>query len=179
MEWVRSPVPRAPGLRKNLTLPPESGKEEQTKELETNCEQMLGRIIRNVWEAHQDRWMRQNKHWAHSSSSCCPGGKSVERKEEPSWTEKLVLCGFCSPGPPLAAAPALLWLRSNITLGCRISASRFPCFHLSCELGKWRQVSLSFHLICGCRWREESKVSEQDSSQKGQKIPCKVIKSVI
>lgn len=78
MKWVHS---HAPDLHKNST--PESGKEEQSEELETNCEQMLGRIMRNEWEAQQDLWMKQNKHGAGSSSSCCPGGNRVGRRNQP------------------------------------------------------------------------------------------------
>lgn len=67
---------------------PESGKEEPSEELETNCEQMSGRITRNVWKAHQDRLMRQSKHRACSRNSCCPGGKGAGRRKKPVWDQQ-------------------------------------------------------------------------------------------
>ena len=115
-------------------------------------EQMSGRITKNEWKAHQDRLMREKKHWACSSNSCRPGGRGADRRKKPAQDQccqqRNFCCGSSAPAPgPLAGTPP----RSGAAGVKRLGSHASP--YLSCRLGRWRQVSLSFHPIRGCRQR--------------------------
>lgn len=136
------------------TRTPESGKEEQSEELGTNCEQMLGRIMRNVWEAHQDMWMEQNNPRAPLAAAAVlegtvwGGGTSLERET----CAVQVLLPGAAPGSSSCSAllcSALVARQHRIRM--QDFSTQLPCLHSPPELGKWRWFSLSFHLICGCR----------------------------
>lgn len=92
-------------------LRPESDKEEQSEELETNCEQMSGRIIRNVWKAHQDRLMRQKSTGLAQATAAILEGEAQGEGTSPHGigaVNKLLLCKLSSRGDACLQAHLLL-----------------------------------------------------------------------
>lgn len=118
----------------------------------------MGGPAGSVDEAKQARgWLQQQLlSWREQSG-----------QEEPAWRGKLELCRFCSLEPPLAAAPALLWLHSNITLGCRISAAHASTHPLSWEQGDFPSHSTSSVAADGGR---RAKSVSRTAHKRGKKI---------
>lgn len=155
-------------------LRPESDKEEQSEELETNCEQMSGRIIRYVWKAHQDRLMRQKKALG-SLEQQLPSWRGRCGEEEQACAgsapsiEKLRYASSPPAGTPArrhACCSAVVAQQHRIRMhDLNILA---PVLPLILQIG---DMETGFPLLPSHLWlqteREEGKVSEQDSSYKG------------
>lgn len=172
MEVFSQQGARAGALRKFLSaLRPESGKEEQSEELETNCEQMSGGIIRNVWKAHQDGLMRQKKFWARSSNSCRPAGEGAGRRNKPVRDRHRQQRNFCYASCPPAGTPA----RRHACCSAVVAQQHrirmhdlnilAPVLPLIWQIG---EMETGLLLLPPRLWlqteREEGKVSDEDSS---------------